>query len=515
MEVNKFKAAILDLDGVITQTASLHAKAWKQVFDEYNDVRLTQGEEIFTPFDIVKDYRRYVDGKPRYDGVSSFLEARTIELPFGSSDDKPGWKTVCAIGNRKNKLFNKLLNKEGAVVFEDAELKLRQWKQMGYRLAVVSSSKNCRGILKSVGLETLFDVLVDGVVAEEKHLAGKPKPDTFQYACQQLGVDVHSSIMFEDAEAGVQAGQSGHFGLVVGVARNYQNTALIHHGADITIDSFEEIQLNGKGEYHVCSRCLPSALSCFDRILKDNRQKQLILFLDYDGTLTPIVDDPEKAFLSEPMRSLLKRMSQMIPVGIISGRDLKTVQNFVNLDPLVYAGSHGFDIQLSDGSRVQFDSAKKVLPALDKSEKKLQKKLDSIEGVKIERKQFAIAVHYRHVNENEVPQVIKIVTRIGSHYSGLRMKRGKMIVELQPDIDWHKGKAVQWLLDRLDIDKNNVLPVYIGDDVTDEDAFAALQLNGIGILVGDHDGNTAARFRLNDVNKTARFLEKCIQELKK
>ncbi|MBN2105180.1 trehalose-phosphatase [bacterium] len=506
MRLNRIQAIILDLDGVITRTASLHAKAWKQVFDDYLDHRKHEGQSGYEPFDPDKDYRQYVDGKPRYDGVQSYLKSRGIQLQRGKPNDRAGWDTVCAVGNRKNEIFNRLLNQEGAEVFSDSVEKIRKWKKMGLKAAVVSSSKNCEAVLKSTNLVSLFDVRVDGLTAETKKLQGKPAPDLFIHAAGKLGIPPRAALLMEDAEAGVQAGKSGEFGLVIGVAREGQEHQLRKKGADMTIRSFQDIRISDSGNFKFRPDGLPSALEKIQSIKHMMADKDCPLFLDYDGTLTPIVKRPEEAVLSESMRTLLKKLGNRTPTAVVSGRDLKILMDFVCLDELIYAGSHGFDIRMPDGTRMQYDAAKSAMPDLDRAEQKLRQKLKPVPGALVERKRFAVAVHYRNVDPGKILEVKNIVGQILSGCDTLRQGTGKKVLELQPDIEWHKGKAVLWLMHRLGLSPLNTLPFYLGDDITDEDAFRSIQNSGIGILIGDHGQFTSARYRLQDVEETRRFL---------
>ena len=237
-----FDAVIFDLDGVITHTAALHARAWKQVFDEYLERRAARTPDGFQPFHIDADYARYVDGKPRYDGVRSFLASRRIELPEGDPSDGPEIETVCGLGNRKNELYNSLLDEGGVEVFDDAVEQLRTWRGMGFKTAVVSSSKNCARVLQAVGLSDLFDVRVDGVDTARLGLRGKPAPDMFLKAAELLGVDPRRAVIFEDAVSGVQAGSAGGFGWVIGVDRVGARGALLKHGADTVVSDLREVR---------------------------------------------------------------------------------------------------------------------------------------------------------------------------------------------------------------------------------------------------------------------------------
>lgn len=240
----RFDAVIFDLDGVITRTARQHARAWQRMFNEFLDRRGTNESRRYEPFDIDADYRRYVDGKPRYDGVHSFLQARGIELPWGEPRDPPGGETVCGLGNRKNVLFGEVLEREGAEVYEHAIAFVRELGPAGFKTAIVSSSKNCASILTSVGALDLFDVRVDGTHAESWGLRGKPAPDIFLAAAKALRVEPQRTVVVEDALAGVAAGRAGKFGLVVGVDRGHQADALRENGADIVVNDLDELGIS-------------------------------------------------------------------------------------------------------------------------------------------------------------------------------------------------------------------------------------------------------------------------------
>jgi beta-phosphoglucomutase family hydrolase len=234
-------ACLFDLDGVLTQTAKVHAAAWKQTFDDYLRVRAQRLGEPFVAFDVVNDYDEYVDGKPRYDGVRSFLESRKIELPQGTPADPPGAETIDGIGNRKNELVLKLIEEHGVEPYEGSVRYVEAARAAGLRRAVVSSSTNCRDVLAAAGIEDLFEEIVDGVVAERKHLTGKPAPDTFLEGARVLGLTPGQATVFEDALAGVQAGRAGKFGFVVGVDRVGQADALRAHGADVVVTDLAQL----------------------------------------------------------------------------------------------------------------------------------------------------------------------------------------------------------------------------------------------------------------------------------
>ncbi len=234
-------ACLFDLDGVLTQTAKVHAKAWKQMFDEYLRCRAERSGEPFHEFTESDDYQKYVDGKPRLDGVRSFLQSRGIDLPLGTSSDPPDAETLYGLGTRKNELVLKLIHEEGVEPYDGSVRFVKRAREQGLRTAVVSSSTNCRDVLVAAGIEDLFEARVDGVVAEREHLAGKPAPDTFLAGARAVGVEPAQAAVFEDAEAGVEAGRAGHFGCVVGVDRTGHGGALHEHGADRVVRDLAEL----------------------------------------------------------------------------------------------------------------------------------------------------------------------------------------------------------------------------------------------------------------------------------
>ncbi|MBS1890468.1 MAG: beta-phosphoglucomutase family hydrolase [Actinobacteria bacterium] len=234
-------ALLFDLDGVLTKTAVVHDKAWKQTFDGFLKKRAQGNDESFKEFDPDSDYNEYVDGKPRYDGVRSFLESRGIELPEGDPDDPPEAETVCGLGNRKNELVLKLIKEEGVEPYEGSVRFVEAARASGLRRAVVSSSANCKDVLEAAGIDGLFEARIDGIVADQKHLKGKPAPDTYLAGAEALGVEPGAACVFEDAVSGVEAGAAGHFGHVVGVDRVHHAEALRAHGADVVVEDLAEL----------------------------------------------------------------------------------------------------------------------------------------------------------------------------------------------------------------------------------------------------------------------------------
>jgi len=245
----KFDAVVFDLDGVITKTALVHGTAWKRMFDEFLKKWSDEHNVPFKEFTHSGDYLPYVDGKPRYKGVASFLESRGIEMEYGDPDDDPAMETVCGLGNRKNLMFNTILDEEGVQVYDSTVKMIHQLKNLGVRIGVASSSKNCKPVLEAAGLLDLFETRIDGVVSAELGLHGKPEPDIFTTACDRLGAEYHRSVVVEDAVSGVQAGRNGNFGLVLGVAREDNANDLKANGGDIVVEDLSEISIEDINEW--------------------------------------------------------------------------------------------------------------------------------------------------------------------------------------------------------------------------------------------------------------------------
>jgi beta-phosphoglucomutase family hydrolase len=241
----RYDAVLFDLDGVLTSTAAIHAAAWKRMFDGYLQASsLSAGEPReprYRPFEIATDYKQYVDGKPRYEGVKSFLQSRGIELPFGDPSDAPGDQSICALGNRKDVLVKKAIEDGEVEPFEGSVRWVKQLRDAGFRLGVVSSSKNCGPVLRAAKMDDLFEVRVDGITLAEEHIRGKPAPDSFLRAAERLGADPKRTVVVEDAISGVESGRAGGFGLVIGVDREGHAEELLKHGADMIVHDLAEL----------------------------------------------------------------------------------------------------------------------------------------------------------------------------------------------------------------------------------------------------------------------------------
>lgn len=242
--MQRFDAIIFDMDGVITKTSKVHSTAWKKMFDEYLYYRSKKYNEPFTEFSHSTDYLAYVDGRPRYEGVETFLKSRNITLPFGDPDDDTSKESICGLGNRKNDILNQILEIDGVELYESTIQLIHQAKREGIKVGVATSSKNCSLILAKANIESLFETKVDGLLAVELKLKGKPEPDIFIQACDNLKVEYNRAIIVEDAVSGVMAGSKGGFALVLGVAREDNKVELINNGADYVVEDLAEINID-------------------------------------------------------------------------------------------------------------------------------------------------------------------------------------------------------------------------------------------------------------------------------
>jgi alpha,alpha-trehalase len=314
------EAAVFDLDGVVTRTARVHYAAWKQLFDDYLQGRSAGAGEDHRPFDQA-DYRAHVDGKPRLDGVRAFLASRGVSLPEGGPADSPSADTVHALGARKNILFLELLDRMGVEVDAACVELIQALRAAGVPVGVATSSRNAATLLARAGLELLFDAQVDGVVAAELGLRGKPSPEAFLECARRLGASSPEwTLVVEDAASGVEAGRAGGFGLVVGVDRGENWVRLREAGADWIVRDLGELSVDRLvGYLEAREHVRPSALHDWNAIAEALRGRRLAVFLDYDGTLTPIVARPELAVLENCTRQTLRQLAQAWPTQVISG----------------------------------------------------------------------------------------------------------------------------------------------------------------------------------------------------
>ncbi len=533
-----YEGVVFDLDGVITKTAKLHFQAWKSMFDSYLKLLEKRDDSEFKEFTHEDDYLPYVDGKPRYEGVKSFLNSRQIDLPFGDVNDAPDKETVCGLGNKKNVEFVQYLKDGKTEVYPSTIKFVKELLKKGMRIGVASSSKNCADILNYAKISDLFETVVDGKVSAKLGLKGKPEGDIFVKAAQNMNIEPARSIVVEDATSGVAAGRNGGFGLVIGIARENNTDDLLKAGADIVISDMEDLDgididkfllkqpsylfdfwdknpdkiLTTKGELKS-----PSDKVFFNPLFFKkaktffSKEKKTVFFLDYDGTLTPIVDKPSMAVLSPEMKETLIALNKKFQVAIVSGRSREDVENLVDIKELLYAGNHGFDIKGQELELIM-PEVQKFMPLIEKITEQLKSKLGSIEGCILEKKKFSAAVHYRLVNEKDFLLIKEEVQSILKQEPSLKLMNGKKVFELLPKIDWDKGKALMWVMKALNIswDTHNV--IYIGDDTTDENAFRILKTRGAGILVSSKPVASFADFLLNSTDEVKKLFEATIKE---
>ncbi|KAA5838073.1 trehalose-phosphatase [Saccharopolyspora hirsuta] len=476
----RHRAVLFDVDGVLTDTARLHAAAWRRLFDPYLAGRPPSPAEDHRPF-TDDDYHHHVDGKSRIDGVLDFLRSRGIRLPRGDVEDEAGRETAHGLGGLKDGYFLAALDQHGVEVFPDAVALVESLRRHGVGTAAISASRNCGRVLERAGIAHLFGVRVDGVVADQLHLPGKPDPAVFREAARRLGVPPSHSVVVEDAEAGAAAARAGGFALVLGVARAGPPDRLLASGADAVVSSLDEVVLASPGQRRLSE--VPDGIERWADLADRVRGRRPVLLLDFDGTLAPIRKDPAKVALPVRTRSALQDLVRRCPVAVISGRDLSDVRSRVRVDGVWCAGSHGFELAgPGDGSIAQ-EAGEAALPDLDAAEQRLTAELEPVAGALVDRKRFALAAHYRNVRPEEVDRVVSAVRRVGSELPGLRVAPGRKVVELLPDIDWHKGRAVRWLLERAGLTGAEHVPVFAGDDHTDEDALREIHDDGFGIVV--------------------------------
>lgn len=536
MDTLPFDAVIFDLDGVITQTAEIHGKAWKKMFDEYLKMREERDGEPFKEFTHSGDYLPFVDGKPRYNGVKSFLESRGISIPMGDPSDSADMETVCGLGNKKNKAFRQIVEEQGAQVYESTIDFIHALKKYNIRIGCASSSKNCEVILKTAGIDHLFETRIDGVVSADIGLKGKPEADIFVTAARKLGCLPYRSVVVEDATSGVMAGRNGGFGLVIGLAREKNASKLLRNGADVVaydmkyiniewikkwfqqkpqlfFQAWEDAEAKGTikqkkkkkpdSDIMVCPYHFRSPQSA---ILTE---KKLVLFLNYDGTLTPIVDKPHEARVEADMKNIIRELSQRYLVVIMTGRDPQEVKKELNIDSVIYAGNHGFDILGQRFSMVQTKGLR-MKPIVRAISEKLQSEMKDIKGLTFEEKKFNVAIHYRHADEEKYEHVKKLIESVVSEYKSLRLMGGQKVFEILPNVDWGKGSAIRWILKTNKIAWSKASVFYIGDDLTDEFAFRTIRTRGTAILVSEQDRSSAAHFRLKSISEVKEFLKKIL-----
>lgn len=505
-----YDAVLFDLDGVVTDTASVHLQAWVEMFDDYLRERAARAgggaEAPAAPF-TAQDYRRHVDGKLRQDGVADFLASRGITLPRGEPTDGPDVETVHGLGNRKDRRYLSHLAAGDVVVFGSTVDLVRSLQAAGLGTAVFSASRNCRQVLQAAGLGDLFAVRVDGVVAEELGLPGKPDPATLLEAAHRLGVPPPRTVVVEDALSGVEAGRRGGFGFVIGVDRAGHGEEMRRRGADVVVADLAAVEVGARAARPLSE--VPAALTAFDEVSDRVSMRGVAVFLDFDGALSPIVDQPEAARPADGAPEVLQRLSAACPVAIISGRDLPDVRRRVGVADIWYAGSHGYELAGPGGRHHEYEEAHGALASLDEAEATLRDRLAPVAGAVVERKKYSVTAHYRTVAPEQADEVVRAVHDVAAALPDLRATRARKAAELVPDLRWNKGYAVRWLLGQLSPPEGRLTPVYAGDDLTDEDALRVVGDIGLGIVVrSDEHGDrpTAAHVAVDSPEELVALL---------
>lgn len=501
-------AVIFAMDGVVTDTAALHAAAWKATFDDFLARRpAAPGEDLSAASD--RDYHDFVYGRTPFDAVQRFLASRGITVRDGTPE---GLEEISVWGlvHRRQQLFADLLA-DGVPVFASTVDLVRRLTAAGIAVAVFSANRDCAELLVAAGVADLFPVRVDGRVAEELGLACEPDPAMLRETVKRLGVHPGRCVVVDDGLAGITAAREAGFAMIIGVDRTEQAEDLRRCGADVVVPDLVAVTV--PNSYRRISE-LSDALKSYSEIVPLAETRTPAVLLDFDGTLSDIVGDPGSATLIPGARAMLEALAARCPVAVISGRSLTDIRDRIGVPGIWYAGSHGFELYSSDGVSHDNEAGLEAVRVLAGALTELRGRVGAVHGVLIEDKRFSIAVHYRNVAPDAVDDVVAAVRIIGQRH-GLRAGGGRKVIELQPDTGWNKGKAVEWILERID-DDELLLPVYIGDDLTDEDGFDAVRLRGIGVVVRNAesgDRRSAARFSLGSPEAVCSFLGRLSDQL--
>jgi len=459
-----YDAVLFDLDGVVTRTADTHASAWKNLFDEY--LKKKSNADSYLPFDIKNDYLKYVDGKSRYKGVQAFLASRSISIPFGSVYDTPDKETICGLGNRKNQIFSVLLQKKGVKVYESTLDFIKQLRKNGFKTAIVSSSKNCHRIIKSANIELLFDTRIDGVIAENLNLTGKPEPDIFLEAAKNLEADVIRCVVVEDALSGVEAGAKGGFGMVIGVDRGDQAKQLKQKGAHLVVNDLCEI---GVG---VPVKHLPLLMQYYGKILGQIGGREIVIILDYNAILSHITSRSGNGSFFQNITKILTPLVDQFTVIIRSQENPERVKEKVRVDNIYYAGSRGRIIQGPEGHLLKIDD-KQFDSNLDKSD--IKKILDKLNLVSQSIVPVFFGDSVRDNDEFEAVALTGIGIALGngsySSSAGYRVDSPKQIGQFLLRLSSSLNKGTRWG------------QIYSGFDPEDEGRREALCALGNGYFV--------------------------------
>lgn len=501
-------AVVFDLDSMLTEAASVHRVAWEALFDDYLARHSTSGgrdHSVFTD----GDYQQLLDAETRFDGVAGVLAARGISLPLGLASDR-GDQTVGGLIHRHRQLCLELLGRDVPLFTSMVSLAQRV-RSSEVTTAAHSSSPGAGELLEATGVDGLFDVFIDGTADEGRSIAGNPglvvllEATHLLEATSRLGVHPHRAVLIGDTEDGITAGRDGGFGLVIGVDGTEHVDRLFERGADVVVSDLADIGVR-TGDKRISQ--IPNALESYGQLAGIAMARDSVVILNYDGALSQFVSDPAAAALVDGAADALEHVAAMSPVVVISGRDLADIRDRVGIPTVWYAGSHGFELAGPDGSHHENEQAAATVPVLAEAAAELRDTLAQIPGVRVEHKRFAVAVHYREVASEHIGEIVATTHRLGQRRD-LRVVSGSMLIELRPDVDWDTGTTLAWIRSHLEGSKS-LVPIYIGGDLTDEDAFDAVQFSGVGIVVRqaeDGDRRTAARFALDGADQVRHMLE--------
>lgn len=490
IERARFDGVLFTLDDVLVQTDAVFSSAWREVFDEFLARHFPGAGH--SPFDLQQDYATHVRGRMPFEAAQRLLEARHLAMPAGRPNDSPRSLSIWGLANAAQARISARLHGVPPTSYEPAVRLARTLRRCGIRVAAVSLARQAEEVLRATGMAALFHARVDGRDMERFRLHAWPAPDLWREALRRLEVPATRAAAFVGGSAQAEAARA------VGITTVWDVTEA-PAGHPVLFELFTVVLPATAADEQI----LPSALQTVERLVPPGCTTAL--FLDFDGTLTRITPTPREATLAPVVRDALASLATRMPVAIVSGRDLDNLRERVALSNVWYAGSHGFDIAGPDGLSYQPAEALASLPALDAAERFLREQLTDVAGALVERKRFALAAHYRLVVPGEVQRVKDAAEAALTLTSGLRASPGKKVIELLPDIDWHKGRAMQWLLERM---VPETWPIYIGDDHSDEDAFTLLVGHGTGIVVQEQPAPSAARYRLRDPDEVLRFLSR-------
>jgi trehalose-phosphatase len=487
-----FEAIIVDVEGVITDTRQLHFESWKECIDEILLDEFEKGkneEKQLKPL-TATEYYQYFEGKNRLDGIREFIDERGIFL---------NKEQIESLAAKKNIAYRRHLLEHRPEINEESVEAVKKWKGQKIAMAAVSSSKNCTEMLLHTGIRDLFDVQIDGSMVDELGISGLGKEALYLEAAEQLGKRVDECVVIEDAPYGITAVRESGFKYVIGMSkgRQYIVNELYTLGADMVVSSLLDI---GQDK--------PNAITGRDDLFRFMGNRTPVFFLDFDGTLSDIVQNPDAATLRPEMPVLLSDCAKMYKVAIISGRDRAVIEDKVNIPYIYHAGCHGFDISGPDDFHFEVEEARAIKPLINQVAKELQNDLADIKGLILEDKKFFTAIHYRKVQDDaQVAKALQLIKEKIAATEKLSFKEGKKVLEIGPAINWNKGKAVRKLCELFKMDSSLSVPIYIGDDTTDEDAFKELVGWGIGIKVSSEANvPTAADYILKDTAEVSEFL---------